>query len=604
MQARLSVEAGEGTPALCTLSPDRVVTLGRNRSNSIVLQDKHASRWHAEVVYEEGRWLIRDCGTLNGTRRNGERLLHATPLRHGDEIGIGDTVVRFLLDGEPDNAASPTPVEIELPPVPSADEEPSSRTLLLADELSALCTFMRAALGETAPQPLVSRALTTILNQTHATTAGYLGFDPDDLPRLVLPQKAQIDTHLSRQLTQRMQQENRVLWLGGEGDSAPDSLMAVKDAVCLPLPGRDGRPLGALHVYRSGRAFGEREVRFCEVLAGFLGSCLQVLRARRQLEAENSRLRVHHSSEEVIIGDSDAMAKLRESIARVASGPANVLVAGESGVGKELVALGLHSQSRRRESPLVIVNCAAMTPSLMESELFGHVKGAFSGADRNHAGFFEQADEGTLFLDEIGELSPECQAKLLRVLEGKGFRPVGASADVRVDVRIIAATNRDLEREVEAGRFREDLFYRLHIPIRVPPLRDHAADIPALVDHFLGRLAVEYRRPLQLTEAALRRLGDYSWPGNVRQLRSVLETAVAMTGGSTIDADDLPLGPERRKPAEGLPTLNLEELEADAVRQALRRTDGNRAQAARLLGIHRDTLLVKLKKYEIEKEGN
>jgi two-component system response regulator HydG len=235
--------------------------------------------------------------------------------------------------------------------------------------------------------------------------------------------------------------------------------------------------------------------------------------------------------------------------------------------------------------------------------LFGHVKGAFSGADRSHPGLFEQADEGTLFLDEIGELSPECQAKLLRVLDGKGFRPVGGTADVRVDVRIIAATNRDLEREVEEGQFREDLFYRLRIPIRVPPLRDHAEDVPVLVAHFLARLCVEYRRTVQLTDAALRRLQEFSWPGNVRQLRSVLETAVAMSAGDTIDADDLPLGPDRRKPATGLPILNLEALEADAMRQALRHTDGNKAQAAKLLGIHRDTLLLKLRKYGIEKAG-
>jgi Nif-specific regulatory protein len=604
MQARLSTEAGEATPSLCNLSPDRVATLGRNRSNSVVLADKHASRWHAEIVYEEGRWLLRDCGTLNGTRRNGERLQRPTPLTHGDEIGIGDTVLRFLLEGGPDNAVSPTPIEVDIPADLPA-EEPSSRTLLLPDELSALCAFMKASLRETAPQPLVTRALTTILNQTGASTAGYLGFDTSDLPRLVLPRQAQIDAHLSRQLTQRMLQQNRPVWLAGEGDDSPESLMSVKDAVCLPLPDRDGRPAGALHVYKNGRAFSEREVRFCEVLTGFLGSCLQVLRSRRQLEAENSRLRVHASGgDDVIIGDSTAMAKLRETIARVAPGPGNVLVVGESGVGKELVALGLHKGSQRRDAPLVTVNCAAISQTLMESELFGHVKGAFSGADRTHPGFFEQADEGTLFLDEIGELSPECQAKLLRVLEGKGFRPVGGTADLRTDVRIIAATNRDLEHEVEEGRFREDLFYRLRIPIRVPPLRDHAEDIPALVDHFLGRLSLEYRRPVRLSDAALRRLEQYSWPGNVRQLRSVLETAVAMTVGEVINADDLPLGPDRCKRSEGLPTLNLDDLEADAMRLALRQTDGNKAQAAKLLGIHRDTLMQKLRKYGIEKEGN
>jgi two-component system, NtrC family, response regulator HydG len=599
MHARLSIEAGEATPALCNIAPDRVATLGRNRSNTVILQDKHASRWHAKVYHEDGRWLLHDCGTLNGTRRNGQRLQRPTPLMHGDEIGIGDTVLRFLLEGEPDIAGTVTPVEVELPLEPPG-EELSSRTILLPDELGALCAFMKASLCESATQTLVGRALTTILNQTGAATAGYLGFDTDDLPRLVLPQKAQIDAHLSRQLTKRMLAKNSTVWLGGEGDDAPDSLMAVKDAVCLPLPDRDGRPFAALHVYKHGRGFSEREVRFCEVLVGFLGNCLQLFRSRRQLEAENSRLRVHHSGDDAIIGDSSAMGKLRETIARVAPGPATVLVVGESGVGKELVALALHRESSRRDGPLVTVNCAAIAPSLMESELFGHVKGAFSGADRTHPGFFEQADEGTLFLDEIGELSPECQAKLLRVLEGKGFRPVGGTADVRVDVRIVAATNRDLEHEVEEGRFREDLFYRLRIPIRVPRLRDHPEDIPALVGHFLKGLSVEYRRSVKLTDAAMTRLREYSWPGNVRQLRSVLETAVAMSDRDTIDADDLPLNPDRMKKSEGLPTLKLEDLEANAMRQALQQTDGNKVQAAKLLGIHRDTLMQKLRKYGIE----
>jgi DNA-binding NtrC family response regulator len=464
---------------------------------------------------------------------------------------------------------------------------------------------MQASLRETAPRTLVGRALTAILNQTGATAAGYLSFDQDDpLPKLVLPQLAQVDIHLSRQLTQRMLRENRIVWLGSEGGDAPESVLSFKDAVCLPLLGPDMRPSGALHAYKAGRLFSEREIRFCEVLAGYLGSCLQVLRARRAVEAENSRLRVHGAGgDDELIGDSPALQKLRQTVARVAPGPGNVLVVGESGVGKELVALALHRLSPRRDGPLVTVNCAAIPHTLLEAELFGHRKGTFTGADRDREGLFEQADEGTLFLDEIGELSPECQAKLLRVLEGKGFRPVGGSADVEVDVRIIAATNRDLEREVEGGRFREDLFYRLRIPIRVPPLRDHAEDIPALVQHFLRKLVVEYRRPVRLTEAALERLRGYSWPGNVRQLRSVLETAVAMSESDTIDAADLPLGPDRLEADEGLPTLNLEALECDAVRQALRRTDGNKAQAARLLGIHRDTLQMKLKKYGIDRGG-
>jgi Nif-specific regulatory protein len=238
-----------------------------------------------------------------------------------------------------------------------------------------------------------------------------------------------------------------------------------------------------------------------------------------------------------------------------------------------------------------------------EAELFGHCKGAFTGADRDHPGFFQQADMGTLFLDEIGELSEECQAKLLRVLDSGCFRPVGAKGEQKADVRILAATNRDLKRECTEGRFRKDLFFRLGVEIRVPPLRQRCEDIPALVEHFLSRLAVEYRRNVRLTDDALRRLKEYHWPGNVRQLRSVLEHAVAMCDGSTVDADELHLAADGPVSTPDGLTLNLEELEAWAIRQALRRTGGTLAQAARLLGIHRDTLRLKMKDKGIDKNG-
>jgi DNA-binding NtrC family response regulator len=246
----------------------------------------------------------------------------------------------------------------------------------------------------------------------------------------------------------------------------------------------------------------------------------------------------------------------------------------------------------------VPVNCAAITASMPESELFGHKKGAFTGATRDHNGFFLQADMGTLFLDEIGELSLEIQAKLLRALETKKFRPVGGSAEVKADVRILAATNRDLEREAREGNFRKDLLYRLKIStVEVPPLREHPEDIPELAAHFLAHLNAEYRRRVTLSAAALARLGSYSWPGNVRQLRSVLEAAVAMASpGGTIHPADLHLEAEPSAPAGGPPCLNLEELETWAIRAALDQTGGNKTQAARILGIHRDTLITKLKK--------
>jgi Nif-specific regulatory protein len=251
----------------------------------------------------------------------------------------------------------------------------------------------------------------------------------------------------------------------------------------------------------------------------------------------------------------------------------------------------------------VNLNCAAIAATLSDAELFGHREGAFSGATKDRAGVFEQADEGTLFLDEIGELTLDCQAKLLRVIEGKGFRPVGATSEVHADVRVLAATHRDLAKMVQEGKFRQDLFFRLGLPLRVPPLRDRAEDVPALVEHFLPRMAQEHRRPLHVTPAALARLQRYDWPGNVRQLLTVLQNAASLIDGDAIGVNDLRLD-EVVPVGDSHPvTLNLVELEVWAIRESLRRTDGIIAQSARLLGIHRDTLGEKIRKYDIDRDN-
>jgi two-component system, NtrC family, response regulator HydG len=604
MRASLVIEAGEGEPRVFPLSPDRTVTVGRHRNNLIVLHDEHASRWHAELFQEDGRWFIRDFGALNGTRVNGEPIVRQAPLENGHTIGIGKTSLRFTLDAGTDGL----PTTPELQSLVAAEEPPPrpselDQTVLRKDELTALCQFMAASVRQTDPRALILLALETVHSQTGATVTGFLSLDQDDpLPKMVLPKLARVDIHLSRQLTQQVQKEGRAVWLGSHPcrPNASESLLAFTDAICVPLHAGD-TPLGAMHVYLSGKPFTEREKRFCEVLVGHLANSLHLLRVHRNLKAENSRLRIHSPVADQLIGNSPAMHKLRQRIARLAVHSSTVLILGESGVGKELVAQALHHQSPRRHGPLVGVNCAAIAPTLLESELFGHCKGAFSGAVGDHPGLFQQADEGTLFLDEVGELSLECQAKLLRVIEGKGFRRVGGTADIQVDVRTIAATHRDLQALVQAGRFRPDLFFRLQgLQIHVPPLREHIEDIGDLVHYFLKKLAVEWDRQVHLTPAALERLQEYSWPGNVRQLRSVLENAVALSETDAIEPADLVLasGPSSAEP----PSLDLEELESWAVRQALRRTGGNISQAARMLGIVRDTLASKMKKYGIKRE--
>lgn len=605
MHARLTVESGHASPRVSELERTRHLRLGRHRESDVILQDKHASRHHAEIFFRDDRWVLADQTTTNGTRIDGATIQGEVPLAHNQVISVGEIRLRFhvMSGSEEPTAESPA---LELP-----DEARGDATTFELDELNALFHFMNGTVGETSPDRLVRAALEALLTQTGSTLAGYLSLDDSPELRLVLPVQASVDRHLSRRLTQQVQQLGRLVWLCSPEGRAfeSESLSSFHDAVCVPLraslPGGGVEaPLGALHVYKTTRPFSQRQVRFCEVLGGSLASSLHLLRTRRALEADIDRLRVHSpSGGDELIGSSAAMAQLRQQVRRLADGPATVLIFGESGVGKELVALGLHRQSRRSRGPLVTVNCAAITGSMAESELFGHVKGAFTGATRDHPGFFSQADMGTLFLDELGELSLDLQAKLLRAIETRCFRPVGARADQRADVRILAATNRDLERESREGRFRRDLFYRLTTRVVAPPLRDHPEDVPEFARYFLARLNGEYRREVRLSEPAMERLMAYTWPGNVRQLRSVLEAAVAMAGeGALLNAGDLYLPDDRGAVTTDCPpSLNLEALEEWAIRHALDRTDGNNTQAARLLGIHRDTLINKLKKYRIEK---
>jgi Nif-specific regulatory protein len=591
MGARLLVETADGT-SVHELPTDRPVTIGRSRDNAVVLKDEAASRVHARVQFEDGRWQLTDLDSRNGTLLNGEPVRGSIPLEDNQEIVIGATRLRFVLEGEGTTSVGPVTRVIEA-------EGRDSTTHLHADALTTLCRFMTAAVAESDPGHLLRRALRAILKQTGASLAGYLGLDADDpVPKLVMPEDAKVDRHLSRHLTAQVQMTGRPVWLGPDRSKGPaDSMDPFTDAVGLPVTA-GGEAVAAVHVYKTDQPFTERDVRFCEALVGYLGNGLDVLRGRRALEAENSRLRLHRSSSDELIGSSPPIRQLRALISRVAPQPTTVLIVGESGTGKELVATALHKQGRPSGGPLVAVNCAAIPPTMMEAELFGYRKGAFSGAERDYPGMFQQADEGTLFLDEVGDLSADCQAKLLRVIETKTFKPLGTTSELKVSVRIITATNRDLEKDVRAGRFRQDLYFRLKVvTIAVPPLREHADDIPALADFFLKQLARECRRKVTLTPAALKKLRGYSWPGNVRQLRSVLENAVVMTDCDTLDANAFHLT-EGEADGGGLP-LNLEALERWAIGEALKRTDGNKSAAAELVGISRETLANKLKKYGI-----
>jgi DNA-binding NtrC family response regulator len=306
-----------------------------------------------------------------------------------------------------------------------------------------------------------------------------------------------------------------------------------------------------------------------------------------------------------LIAENPTMRRVQDMIQRVAPTSATVLISGESGTGKENVARCIHTQSPRSGQPFVAVNCAALSPSLIESELFGHEKGAFTGAGSLHVGRFERAHGGTLFLDEIGELDANLQAKLLRVLQEKAFERVGGDRLIAVDVRVVAATNRDLSQQVTAGRFRQDLYYRLNLfPIELPPLRQRGGDILLLARHFLGRACESLGRSnLSLTPAAEARLSSYPWPGNVRELQNTMERLAILAGEGVVDAVDVPLPVSSMALApaagvdRGLAPLQMRELEQQAIMEALAAHGGNRTKAARQLGISLRTLQYRLKEY-------
>jgi DNA-binding NtrC family response regulator len=376
----------------------------------------------------------------------------------------------------------------------------------------------------------------------------------------------------------------------------PDSLVILLTSFVSVETAVDAMKLGAFHF--ANKPFNVDDV------ADLVGRALETTRLRREVkqlrenEARPYTLRA-------IVGESETMEGLRQMVAKVAASPAStVLLTGESGTGKDLVAKTIHYSSARASRPFMNITCSALPEQLLESELFGHERGAFTDARMQKRGLLESAEGGTVFLDEIGEMVPGLQAKLLRFLEEKSFKRVGASGDIRVDVRVVAATNRNLEDQVAKGAFRSDLYYRLNVlPIRLPSLREHPDDVPALVSFFVDTFNAEFKKRIRGVSApAVALLKSYGWPGNVRELRNVAERAMLLAEGDRLEANDfgalkagLVAADSFDLPPSG---VDLEELEKSLVVQALRRAGGNQTKAAALLGLNRDQI-----RYRIEKFG-
>ena len=379
----------------------------------------------------------------------------------------------------------------------------------------------------------------------------------------------------------------------------------TRNLLALPvrLPGQESSVVGVLQALnKRGGAFTRDDEVFAQALSGQVATALDCtsLGARlRRRKAAPPELRYRYNR---IIGDSDAMAAVYERVHRAALTDATVLVTGESGTGKELIARAVHCNGRRSARPFVKVDCAALPPTLVENELFGHARGAYTGADRHHAGKFEQADGGTLFLDEVGELPLPVQGKLLRFLQDRELEPIGSGRAVTVDVRVVSATNRDLPALVQAGQFRQDLYYRLRVvEVVLPPLRERGlADVERLVDHFLEVYGRKHGvRVRGMAEEAWQRLRAHRWPGNVRELENCIEAAVVLAADGWIPAEvlGLPGGPVARPAGGGEPTVlcPLAEVERAHILRVLEHVGGNRSRAAAILGIGRNTLARKLR---------
>jgi DNA-binding NtrC family response regulator len=375
-------------------------------------------------------------------------------------------------------------------------------------------------------------------------------------------------------------------------------------AIILSAHGDIGTAVGALKL--GAYHFLEKPPQF-EELVNALAKGLEVRGLKRTVSGLRRQAGWEFAGIQVV-GRSAAMQHIVDLVGKVAASDSTVLLRGESGVGKEVVAQAIHARSPRAEFPFLEINCTALPETLLESELFGHERGAFTDARERKQGLLELADRGTVLLDEIGDLPPGAQAKLLRFLETRTFKRVGGVRDIKVDVRIVASTNKDLEVAVRDGSFRRDLFYRLNVvPIVIPPLRDRAEDVPPLADYFVGKMTAALRRPArQIAKDAMAMLERYAWPGNVRELKNVIERAMILEEGPEILIAHLPdelkpggrvldLEPGFRLPAGG---INLEQLEKDLIRQALDRTQGNKTRAAELLGLTRDTLRYRIEKYQ------
>jgi Nif-specific regulatory protein len=592
------------------LSDGKQNRIGRGLDCDVILIDPLSSRVHAIIVCEEGDWWVRDAGSRNGTYVNNQKIDEAR-LIDGAALKVGSTEFEFRQSlSKPSDTSRLDHTQTIIRDRSVSQPEPgvfgleALRDNERAHDFLTLHQLSMKLLGCSEPDEVVRVSLELLRERTKASMVGFLWASDDGQlkPKLVIPEDAAGKVQLSGDLTELVIRQGKAIWIDNqelEGNTRVQQHYA--DAICVPLL-HEGTALGALHVYQDEGRFRQGDFDVSISLANIL--TIALVRARREtmMRIEQERLADKAAVSNELLGESRPIQELKSRVSRVARATGCVLIRGESGSGKELVARAVHRTSGRSDRPMLSVNCAAIPRDLMESQLFGHKKGSFTGADSDHAGLFQQAHTGTLFLDEVGEMTLDGQAKLLRILEGHPFLPVGSTKEVSVDVRVIAATNRDLREFVREGRFREDLYYRLSVfELYIPPLRERGSDIELLVNHFLEHFKRQHGRTnLTLSPDARDKLLGYAWPGNVRQLRNVIDSAVVMCEGSVILPDDL--GLRDASHSDQLESLRIDFWERKLIQEALKRTEGSIPEAARLLGLGRATLYRKVEEYGIERK--
>jgi Nif-specific regulatory protein len=601
MEAKLVAVSGAMVGDVFSLDGEQV-SLGRDIANSLWLPDASLSRRHCLFVRQGQAWDVQDLGSSNGTFVNGLQVT-THRLQAGDRITIGDSTLLFVERPTGHSTAAlvdTTPVIVTSRVMPDDTSylqraaDAASRTEHGLRALLAISTVINQLRSE---EDLYRELLKLVCELAPASDAAIVLVDQGGQLTIAATAGSGGDRlNVSRTVVRQVMTE-RAAVLGQESGAAAfqtRSLTDVLSLLCVPLAVRT-KVFGAIYLAETARAaaFDDEHLQLVTAVGRIAASAIDNLRHAAALQHEADRLHADLGLEHQAVGSSPPMRAVYDRIARIARADTTVLVTGETGTGKELAARAVHFNGSRARRPFIALNCATLSETLLESELFGYERGAFTGAVTQKKGKLELADGGTLFLDEVGELAPPLQSKLLRFLQEREFERVGGTRPIRVDIRLISATNRTLQQEVRAGRFREDLYFRLNVvQIQMPPLRERRSDIPLLVRHFLNRFARKAgRRVTGVSAAAMACLAAHDWPGNVRELENVIERAAVLGSTEEILPEDLPetiLDVHQPPAAAGDVDFHsgVAEMKKRLIVEAFGKAKGSYVETARLLGLH------------------